>query len=53
MEFDEFNQGEGEGLGSAFFGTIEQFEEIVNLLDEEGKTKMMEEMFEVGFMDKK
>ena len=43
---------EGEGFGSAFFGTISEFEGAIGMLNEEGQSKVTEEMFEVAFMDR-
>ena len=47
LEFED-----GEGLGSAFFGTIDEFNNAMGMLGEENQYRVMEEMFEVGFMDK-
>ena len=50
--FNQMEPEEGEGFGSAFFGTIDEFEAAVAMLDEEGQLKVTDEMFEVAFMDR-
>ena len=49
-----FNQmgDDDDGFGNAFFGTTEEFDNYINMLDEDGKNTIMEEIFEVGFMDR-
>ena len=41
-----------DGLGSAFFGNVEQFKAVIDMLDETGMERFKEEVFEVGAMDK-
>ena len=50
--FNQMEAEEGEGFGSAFFGTVDEFNAAIDMLDEEGQSKVTDELFEVGFMDR-
>ena len=43
---------EEEGLGSAFFGDLNQFKNVIEMLDENGRDRLKDEIFEVAIMDK-